>query len=249
MIWLLLDWLSEASNWTGTNGILARLAEHLAITGGVVLAGAALALPVGALIGHSGRGGGAVAAIAGAVRALPTLGLLTIFGLWFGIGLGAPMLALLVLAVPPLLAGAYSGIDSADRTTVDAARAIGLTEWQILRDVELPAAAGILMGSLRSAILQVVATATLAAYTADAGLGRFIFAGMKTRDYGEMLGGALLVVLLALALDALLALATRAVLRRAAPQDRAGTPAGRRTAGAGLGAPAGHGSKAGKDIS
>ena len=122
--------------------------------------------------------------------------------------------ALLILAFPPLLAAAYSGVESADKVVVDAAKAMGMTQWQILRDVELPAAFPILVGGLRSTVLQVASTATLAAYTADIGLGRFLFAGMKTNHYEIMIGGALLVVALTLLLDIALACFQRTVTRK-----------------------------------
>ena len=145
---------------------------------------------------------------------MPTLGLLTLFALALGVGLAAPFWALVILAFPPLLAAAYSGVESADAATVDAARAIGMTEGQVLRHVELPAALPVMAGGLRSTVLQVAATATLAAYTADIGLGRFLFAGMKTNHYEVMIGGALLVMALALVLDIALAALERAVAHR-----------------------------------
>jgi len=129
--------------------------------------------------------------------------------------LAAPFWALVILAFPPLLAAAYSGVESADKVTVDASRAIGMTGMQVLRHVELPAAFPILVGGLRSTVLQVASTATLAAYTADIGLGRFLFVGMKTNHYEVMIGGALLVVVLTLVLDVVLALCQKAVERRA----------------------------------
>ena len=132
----------------------------------------------------------------------------------------APFCALLVLAIPPMLAGAYAGITSAEPVTVDAARAIGLSSWQVLTQVELPAAVPLLLEGLRSTTLQVVATATLAAYTADVGLGRFLFTGLKTRDYAQMIGGALLVVVLALVLDLLLVQAKRMITRTLDPSTR-----------------------------
>lgn len=142
-------------------------------------------------------------------RAIPTLGLLTLLGLWIGIGVTAPVLALIVLAAPPLLAGAYSGVTSVEAATVKAARAIGMSKPQIIFSVEVPLAFPLIMGGVRSAVVQVVATATLAAYTADTGLGRFIFSGLKTRDYGEMIGGSLLVIALALVLEAVFSFALR----------------------------------------
>jgi osmoprotectant transport system permease protein len=209
-----LSWLLDPGTWTGAGSIPQRFAQHIAITLLVLAIASVIALPVGILIGHRRRGGGAVVVLAGAGRAIPTLGLLTLLGLGIGIGLGAPIVALVILAIPPLLTGAYAGISSTDTATVDAARAIGLSECQIVRDVELPLAAPILVGGIRSATLQVVATATLAAYTADAGLGRFIFSGLKTRDYGELIGGSVLVIALALALDGCFALTLRVLDRR-----------------------------------
>ena len=153
----------------------------------------------------------------GAARAVPTLGVLTLTGLALGIGLAAPAVALLVLALPPMLAGTYSGIASTDRTTVDAARAIGLTEWQVVTQVEVPHAMAIIMAGVRGAVLQVIATATLAAYTADYGLGRFLYAGLKTRDYAQMIGGSLVVVVLALVVDAALGALQRRIDSRGAP--------------------------------
>jgi osmoprotectant transport system permease protein len=152
--------------------------------------------------------------VSGALRAIPTLGLLTIVALWVGIGLDAPYVALTVLAIPPILAGAYTGFQAIDRATVDAARAVGMSEGQIVRLVEIPLGLPLLIGGLRSATLQIVATATLAAYVADFGLGRFLFTGLKTRDYGEMLGGSILVILLALALEGAFALVRILVVPR-----------------------------------
>lgn len=209
-----LGWLAEPTHWVGAASIPVRLLQHLGLTFGVVALAALIALPLGIMIGHTGRFRFLIVATSGAARAIPTLGVLTLAGLWLGIGLTAPVLALLVLAIPPMLTATYTGIDSADPRAVDAARAIGLKEWQIIRFVELPAARTLLLGGLRSTTLQVLATATLAAYTADAGLGRYLYIGLKTRDYGQMIAGAILVVALALVLDGLWVLVSRAASRR-----------------------------------
>ena len=203
-----LSWLTTPANWLGESGILTRSAEHLGLTFLIVVLASLVALPLGTVIGHTGRGRWLVSAT-GAARAVPTLGVLTLAGLWLGIGLAAPTLALLVLAIPPLLSATYSGIASTPHPTVDAARAIGLTEPQILAQVEFPHAAGLIAAGVRSATLQVIATTTLAAYTANYGLGRFLYTGLKTRDYAQMIGGAIVVVALALATDALLAFIAR----------------------------------------
>ncbi|MBP8918117.1 MAG: ABC transporter permease subunit [Micropruina sp.] len=204
-----IAWLTDPTNWAGTDGIPTRLAQHLTITAIAMASAALIALPVGLLAGHTGRGSGLIGAITGAARAIPTLGLLTLIGLGVGIGLTAPLLALIVLAIPSLLAGAYAGIQSIDPTVPAAAKAVGMSPGQILAQVELPLASPIIVGGLRAATLQVVATATLAAYTADVGLGRYLFTGLKSRDYPEMLGGAILVAALALVLEIALAMSQR----------------------------------------
>ena len=197
-----VEWLKDGQNWLGPSGILVRTGQHLLFVAAVVLISALIALPIGLYIGHTGRWKNFVLTATGAARAVPTLGLLTLIGLWLGIGWQAPLIALVALAMPPILAGAYSGVISAQGSSV-AARAIGLTERQILTQLEIPAGAALIITGLRSAVLQVIATATLAAYTANLGLGRFLYVGLKTRDYGQMIGGALVVVVIALIVDLL----------------------------------------------
>lgn len=205
-----LAWIADGAHWGGPGGIDHRILQHLAVTFAAVGVAAVVAVPLGVLIGHTGRGRLVVVALAGAVRAVPTLGLLTLLGLALGIGIEAPLLALVALAFPSLLAGAYAGVESADRAAVDAARSVGMSEWQLVTRVELPLGADVLLGGVRAATLQVVATATLAAYISDTGLGRYLFAGLKARQYDEMLAGALLVAALALLLDLALAALQRA---------------------------------------
>jgi osmoprotectant transport system permease protein len=212
---LLLDafaWIADPANWTGPGSIPLRIWEHVWVAALVLVIASAIALPIGMLIGHTGRGKQFAVMTSGALRALPTLGALTLFGLWLGIGLPAPVIALVILAIPPLLAGAYAGFESVDRRTIDAARAVGMNESQVVGRVELPLSLPILVGGIRSASLQIIATAILAAYIADFGLGRPIFEGLRTRDYGEMLGASILVIILALVVDGAFALTQRLVV-------------------------------------
>lgn len=206
-----IDWLSDPANQSGPDGIWARLLEHVWYTALIVAIAALIAIPLGYLVAHTGRGRGLVVVTSGAARALPTLGVITLIALWLGIGLLAPLIALVVLAIPSVLAGAYAGVEAVDRRTVDAARALGMSEWQILRQVEIPLGLPLLLGGLRAATLQVVATATLAAYVGAGGLGRFLFLGLKTQDYPMMLAASLLVVALALVLDLIFELLERRV--------------------------------------
>ncbi len=196
-----IAWFGDGAHWTGDSGVPARLVEHVGYSALTVAVASAVAIPLGLWIGHTGRLRGLAVALTGALRALPTLGLLTWFALVTGIGLTAPILALVVLAIPPLLAGAYSGLESVDRQTIDAARAMGMTERQILTRVEIPLALPLLVGGVRSAVLQVVATATVAAYVGLGGLGRYIIDGQAVSDYPRMVSGSILVIVLALALD------------------------------------------------
>jgi osmoprotectant transport system permease protein len=202
-------WFTTSANWHGEDGIPHRFAQHLGYTGLTVVIAVVIAVPLGLWIGHTGRFRGVVVGVTGGMRALPTLGLLTLVVLWRGIGLTPPITALVVLAIPPLLAGAYAGVESVDRRTVDAARGMGMTEWQVLTRVEVPLGMPLLLGGLRSAVLQVVATATVAAYIGLGGLGRYVIDGVAIRDYPQILGGSLIVVVLALALDGAFALLQR----------------------------------------
>lgn len=210
-------WLLDPANWTGASGIPWRLLEHAVITFIALVVAALIALPVGMAIGHARRGAAVLGAVAGGARAIPTLGLLTLLGLWLGIGVQAPMIALVVLAIPSLLAGTYSGFQAIDPQIPAAARAIGMHPLQVVLRVELPLALPVIVGGVRAATLQLVATATLAAYTADTGLGRYLFSGLKTRDYAEMLGGAILVILVALLLEIILGRCQNLAHRRAEP--------------------------------
>ncbi len=219
-----LSWLTDPANWTGAGSIGVRIAQHLWITGLAVLIASVIALPAGTIIGHTGRGAGFVGALAGAARAIPTLGLLTLIGLMVGIGIKAPLIALVVLAIPSLLAATYAGIRAISPSVAQGAESIGMSPAQVVFGVELPLASPAIIGGIRAATLQVVATATLAAYTADVGLGRFLFAGLKTRDYPQMLGAAILVVALALILEVSLAYAQKVAAKRfARPTSQTGT--------------------------
>ena len=206
-----VDYILDAGHWTGATGLGVLTAQHVGYSLLGVGVSAIVGLPLGWWVGHTGRGRGLAVAVSGAVRALPTLGLITLFGLVLGIGLRAPLLALVILALPSVLAGAYTGIEAADQVAVDGARASGMSEAQVLTRVEIPLGAPQLVGGLRSASLQVIATATLAAYTGAGGLGSLMFLGLKTQEYTMMLVASLLVVVLALVSEAVFSTVQRAV--------------------------------------
>ena len=204
-----IDFLTDGDNWSGFDSIPLRVGEHLTYAAETVVVAAAIAIPLGLWIGHTGRFKGIAVAATGALRALPTLGVLTLIALSTGIGLTPAIISLVLLAIPPLLAGAYSGLESVDRRTIDAARAMGMNEWQILTKVEVPLALPLIVGGIRSAVLQVVATATVAAYIGLGGLGRYLIDGLDLSNYPKMLAGSVLVIVLALVLDGIFALLQR----------------------------------------
>lgn len=204
-----LAWLTDPANWSGPGGVPARLLEHLTYSGLTLAVALAVAVPLGLWVGHTGRGSGAVVGLTGALRALPTLGLLTLFTLLLGLGLVPPIIALVVLAIPPILSGTYAGIANVSPVLKDAGRAMGMTGAQVLTRVEVPNALPVILGGIRNAALQVVATVTVVAYINLGGLGRYLIDGLAVRDYARMLASVVLVAVLALAVDAALALAQR----------------------------------------
>ncbi|MGB6208289.1 ABC transporter permease [Mycobacterium sp.] len=202
-----VSYLFTASNWFGPVGLAARTLEHLEYTAAAVAVSALIAIPVGMLVGHTGRGALVVVSMVNALRALPTLGVLLLAVLLWGLGLVPPIVALMLLGIPSLLAGTYAGIAAVDHTVVDAARAMGMGELRVLLRVEVPNALPLILGGLRTATLQVVATATVAAYASLGGLGRYLIDGINVRQFHIALVGALMVAALALILDAALAFA------------------------------------------
>jgi len=216
---LLWTWLSDPANWDGDDGIPARIVEHLGYSAVTLVLAALIGIPLGLWIGHTGRGRVAVVNIVNGMRSVPTLGLLFIGVLVVGpllsgdIAFLAPSIfVLVVLAIPPILAGAYAGVEGVDPGAKDAARGMGMSSTEVLAKVEVPCAMPLIFSGLRSAALQVVATATLAASVSLGGLGRFLIDGQAYRDYGQMAGGALLVAVLAMLVDLVFAGVQRLVV-------------------------------------
>ena len=201
------SFLTDGANWQfgDPDAIPTRLLQHLEYTGLALVIAATIALPVGLYIGHTGKGAFLAINAGNAGRALPTLGLLVLVVTIVGIGLVPVLVALVALAVPPLLTSTYAGLRAVDRDTIDAARAQGMRERQVLWRTEVPMALPLILSGLRNATLQVVATATVAAFVALGGLGRYVIDGLATRDFAQMLAGASLVAALAIVLDLILA--------------------------------------------
>lgn len=219
----LVAWFSDPENWSGPDGVPVRLLEHVQYTGLALLLACLVSIPLGALVGHTGRGAFLVVGVTNALRALPTLGVVIMVVLLTRIGLTPVLVALVVLAVPPVMAGTYAGIRAVDPMVVDAARGVGMREREVLLQVEFPNALPLILGGIRSATLQLVSTATIAAFVAFGGLGRYIIDGLSVRDFTEVLAGAVLVAALAIVLDLALAGVARLVVSDGirAPRGRA----------------------------
>ncbi|HET6561845.1 MAG TPA: ABC transporter permease [Marmoricola sp.] len=214
-----IAWLTDGQNWQGGDGIWLRTWEHVYYSGIALVLASLVAVPVGLWVGHTGRGRFLAVNITGALRAIPSLGLLFVSIMLIGPRLHgewgvlvATEIVLVVLAIPPILAGAYAGVEQVEGAARDAARGMGMRGPEVLWQVELPCALPLIASGLRSAALQVVATATLAATVGLGGLGRYLIDGLAVRDYAQMAGGAVLVAALALLVDFLASALQRVVV-------------------------------------
>ncbi|GGZ14243.1 ABC transporter permease [Streptomyces poonensis] len=205
------DWLTTSANWQGESGVWHRLGEHLYFSGVTLAVACLLALPLALWLGHIGKGGALAVNVSNVGRAVPTLAVLVLLTLTpLGEHGDLPtLIALVLFAVPPLLTNAYIGMREVDRSVVEAARGMGMSGGQVFRRVELPLAYPLVMTGLRSAAVQVVATATLAAMAGEGGLGRIITAGFNLQNTPQVVAGAFLVAALALLVEGVLVVAGR----------------------------------------
>lgn len=226
-------WLADPAHWRGTDGIVTRLAEHLALSGTALTIAALLALPAGMWLGHAGRGALVVINVLNVGRALPSLAILAFalpvaFRLGLGLGFWPTVLMLVPLGVPLILINCYVAIRSVDREVVDVAWGMGMRGWEVFQEVELPLAAPIILGGARNAAVTIVATATLGALVASGGLGRYIVDGLARQETGRLVAGAVLVALLSIATEAafdiLERLAVPPAVRAARHADEIGLP-------------------------
>jgi osmoprotectant transport system permease protein len=204
-----LQWFLNGAHWQGDGGIPHRTFEHLTMSGAAVLTAALIALPVGIAIGHFGRGGLLAINISNIGRAVPSFAVLVIAVELVGIGALPAYIALVALAIPPMVTNSYIGMREVDADVREAARGMGMRERALLLRVELPIALPLIMAGIRTSAVNVVATATLAALVAWGGLGRYIVDGFGLQDYPMMFAGAILVALLSLIVEFSLAGAQR----------------------------------------
>lgn len=202
-------WFTAPSQWEGSNSIPVRLWEHVSLSVVSILAGVAIALPVGLYIGHTGRAARTTIAIANIGRAVPSLGWL---GMVYpitvallareGLGFWPTFIALVALAIPPIVTNTYAGLREVDVDLREAGRGMGMTEVELLRRVEMPIALPVILAGIRSSAVTVVATATLSSIVGGGTLGAYVIQGLFINDLPRVVGGAILVALLALLTEA-----------------------------------------------
>ncbi|MGC4947171.1 ABC transporter permease [Streptomyces sp. DT224] len=214
-------WLTTGAHWSGESGAAHRLSEHLYVSGVALALACAVALPLALYLGHIRKGGALAVNLANVGRAVPVFAVLALFMVspLRNAGYLPTIIALVLFAVPPLLTNAYVGMTEVDRSVAEAARGMGMSGGQLFLRVELPLAYPLIMTGLRSAAVQVVATATIAAMVGQGGLGRIITAGFNTYDTAQVVAGALMVAVLALLVEAVLVAVDRLLspLRRRRP--------------------------------
>ena len=216
LVTAVVAWFADPAHWSGPNGVPERLGQHVGISLLSVAIAAAIALPMGLYIGHTRRGQALAINLANVGRAVPSLAAIAIvvpFTQMIDPGLGfnlyPTIVAMVVLAIPPILVNTYAGVAEVDPDLVESARGMGMTERQLLGRVEIPVALPIIVGGIRSASVQVIATATLGAIYGLGALGGYIVEGVAQRDDGRLFAGVVLVALLALVAEGGLALVQR----------------------------------------
>ncbi len=236
-----IAFLTDPANWEGARGIPTRLYEHLVVSGLAIAVATAVGLPIGLYIGHTGRGANLAINIANIGRAVPSYAVMVMvlplaataapilgYSARQGLNFVPILVAMTLLAIPPILVGAYAGLRSVDRDLIEAARGMGLRERQILTQTEMPIASSVIVGGFRTATLQVIATATIGAILSGGGLGRFIIDGMSQGRSGapSIFAGAILVTILAVGVDFALSLVQRRLTPRGLTErTSAGRPA------------------------
>lgn len=204
-----IEWLTTADNWGGRNGIGRRVVQHLwyslVATGAAVVIG----LPIGLVIGHTGRGKFVAANLAGLWRAIPTIGVVMLVFRWKPLSIWPVLAALVILAIPPIVLNTVAGLESVPPDVRDAATGMGLTGREALWQVEIPNALPLILAGIRSAANQVIATATVAGLVGLGSLGYFIFLASRTQNYEVMAGASIAIIVLVLSVEGSFALAQR----------------------------------------
>lgn len=205
-------WLFDPDNWDGSNGIRHAVFQHIWYSLVATAAAIAIAFPIGVAIGHTGKGRFVAANVSGIWRAIPTIGVVTIVFRWQPLSVWPVLVALVILAIPPIVLNTVAGFDSVPGDVRDAARGMGLTGWQAIWQVEVPNAVPLILAGIRSAANQVIATATVAGFVGLGTLGVFLFTGTRNQQYDVVAGASIGVIILVLTAELGFALLQRAVV-------------------------------------
>jgi len=224
----LFVWFNDPANWHGVNGVPRRVLEHLTLWAWSMAIACAIAVPGGLLLGRSRRTGTVTVNVANIGRAIPSFAVIVLSVIWLGLGNAPVVVALVLLAVPPIFTFAFTGVRQVDAATVESARGMGMTEARILRSVQVPLALPLILNGLRLSSAAVIATAPLAALVGSGGLGRYVIDGFAVRDFAEVSAGVTLVVTLVVCNELLFAGLVRAASRGPARRSRARSRDGRR---------------------
>lgn len=208
-------WFTLAAHWSGNDGIIHRTNEHVVMSAAAMLTAIAIALPVGLVMGHTGRASFVALNVSNIGRAIPSFAILVLAAQIFGIGARPAFIALVALAIPPIVTNTFTAIRDVGPEAREAARGVGFTGFQLLRRIEVPMGSPLIMAGIRTSSVQVVATATLAALVGWGGLGRFIVDGLAVRDFVRVFAGAVLVAGLALLTEVALGLVQRLLVPHA----------------------------------
>lgn len=228
-----IGWFTDPINWSGDGGIPIRLAEHLLLSAVPLVVALAIGLPLAAWVGHTGRLAGLAINVSNVGRAIPSLAIMALAAMLLNrwlveIGLRreaaeiSTMVAMAALAIPPIVTNTYVGISEVERDVVEAARGMGMTAMQMLRRVEIPLALPVILAGVRTAAVQVVATATLGAVFGTGGLGRFIIDGIAQRKHEEVFAGALVVAAMSIATELAFAVVERRTTSASQTEPRPG---------------------------
>jgi osmoprotectant transport system permease protein len=210
-------WLSDSVNWVGADGIPSRLAEHFYYVCLSMAFAVALAFPIGIFIAKHQVAAHAAMAVFNIGRALPALGVIILAIMVIGYESATVILALTLTTVPPILTNTIVGMAQVDSSLINAAKAMGMGRWQTFLQLELPTAFPTIFAGMRSALIQLIATATIAAYAGFGGLGRFLIDGLGRNDTAQIVAGAVIISVVAIACEWLASHAEAAIRRRLRP--------------------------------
>ena len=205
-------YFNDPLNWRGTNGITNRVLEHIGLSVSTMVIACLIALPGGVLLGRSNRRGAVAVNVANIGRAIPSFALIALGVIWLGLGVRPALIALVLLALPPVFTLTFTAVRGVDPAMVDAARGMGMTDGRLLREVQLPIALPLVLNGIRLSSSAVIATASLASLVSWGGLGRFIVDGFAIRDFVQVVVGVVLIAALVLLNEALFALLGRLVI-------------------------------------